>query len=235
MGIRTRDFTAAMVRMKFNLFVQTFSFCALSSIVYGVSLALVKSGVLLEEFGDGLIMVSCLPATINSVAVLTKQAGGDEAAAIFNSAFANFLGIFISPALIVGYLGFQAEVNIWDVFFKLTLRVVIPVFLGQVLQRVRFVVRIIKKHKSAFKQSTLYGLVWIVYTVFCRTFSGDRVSTLSDIFIMVTVELILYVLLMVVAWYALKAAFRDRPKLRVMGIFGCSMKTVRTVANSGIR
>ena len=31
---------------------------------------------------------------------------------------------------------------------------------------------------------------------------------------------------MVVAWYSLKLLFRDHPKLRVMGLFGCTHKTV---------
>lgn len=226
MGIRTRDFTAAMFRMKFNLFVQTFSFCALSSIVFGVTRLLVKINFLLPELANGLVMVACVPATINSVAVLTKQGGGDEAAAIFNSAFANFLGIFVSPILILGYLGVRAEVNMFEVFYTLALRVIVPVLLGQILQRIRWVVRFVKKHRFAFHQSTLYGLVWIVYTVFCRTFMGERVSALKDIFIMVFVVICLYVFLLAVAWYALKVAFRDKPKLRVMGMFGCSLKTV---------
>ena len=212
--------------MKFNLFVQTFSFGALSFIVYGTTRALIEIGVLLPELGDGLVMVSCVPATINSVAVLTKQGGGDEAAAIFNSAFANFLGILVSPVLILGYLGVKADVDMFEVFYTLALRVMVPVLLGQVLQRIRWVVRFVKKHKFAFKQSTLYGLVWIVYTVFCRTFMGERVSSLKDIFIMVFVVMVLYVVLLAIAWIALKIAFRDQPKLRVMGIFGCSLKTV---------
>ena len=31
---------------------------------------------------------------------------------------------------------------------------------------------------------------------------------------------------MILAWYCLKLLFRDKPKLRVMGLFGCTHKTV---------
>jgi solute carrier family 10 (sodium/bile acid cotransporter), member 7 len=226
MAIRTRDFTAAMIRMRFNLFIQAFSFCALSAMVFGVSRALVKAGILMPELGDGIIMVSCLPTTINSVGVLTKQGGGDEAAAIFNSAFANFLGIFVSPLLILGYLQVDTKVDMFDVFYKLALKVIVPVLLGQVLQRIRCVVRLVRRNKFAFHQSTLYALVWIVYTVFCRTFSNERLTSLGQIFVMVGIIFVLYFCLMIVAWYALKLAFRDEPRLRVMGLFGCCLKTV---------
>ena len=43
---------------------------------------------------------------------------------------------------------------------------------------------------------------------------------------MVFVVMVLYIVLLAIAWVALKFAFRDKPKLRVMGIFGCSLKTV---------
>ena len=60
--------------------------------------------------------------------VLTKSAGGDEAASIFNAAFGNLMGVLISPALILMYLGVSGEVDLAKVFFKLGLRVVLPLF-----------------------------------------------------------------------------------------------------------
>jgi len=43
---------------------------------------------------------------------------------------------------------------------------------------------------------------------------------------MVAVLLLVLPLLMVMAWYSLGFFFRDKPKLRVMGLFGATHKTV---------
>lgn len=43
---------------------------------------------------------------------------------------------------------------------------------------------------------------------------------------LVVFELILLVILMLGSWFLLKLLFRDKPKLRVMGLFGCTQKTV---------
>jgi predicted Na+-dependent transporter len=42
--------------------------------------------------------------TPNPIVILTRQSGGDAASAVINSTFANFVGVFISPALIFLYI-----------------------------------------------------------------------------------------------------------------------------------
>eukprot|EP00957_Ditylum_brightwellii_P053660 4065751-Ditylum_brightwellii.AAC.1 len=69
------------------------------------------------------------------VLVLTKSSGGDEASAVFNAAFGNLVGVFLSPALILAYLGVEGSVNLAKVFTKLALRVVLPIAIGQILQK----------------------------------------------------------------------------------------------------
>ena len=73
--------------------------------------------------------------TINMVLVLTKSAGGNEAAAVFNAAFGNMIGVFLSPVLILGYIGVTGQVDLASVFYKLGLRVVLPICVGQILAK----------------------------------------------------------------------------------------------------
>ncbi len=47
-----------------------------------------------------------------------------EASAIFNAACGNLVGVFLSPILILGYLGVTGDVDLLGVFVKLALRVV---------------------------------------------------------------------------------------------------------------
>ncbi len=171
MGIKTEEFAKAFQRLPFNLFVQLFNFGVVSSIVFGFSRFMVQVNALTQSLADGMTICASLPITINMVLVLTKSAGGDEAAAIFNAAAGNLVGIFLSPALILGYLGVSGQVDMGSVFFKLGMRVVLPIFVGQFLQHfVPPAKEFVKKYKKHFKKAQECCLLFIIYTVFCKTF-----------------------------------------------------------------
>ena len=157
------------------------------------------------------------------VLVLTKSSGGDEASAVFNAAFGNLIGVFLTPVLILAYLGVSGDIDLVSVFYKLGLRVILPIAVGQLLQKFsKAVVNFVKKYKKYFKQAQEYCLVFIIYTVFCRTFLEGSEARAADIFIMIAIQFALLCSLMVLAWYLMKLLFRNRPKLRVMGLYGVS-------------
>lgn len=213
--------------MYFNVFVQVFNFFVVSSIVYAVTRGLIASEVLSEGMANGMVVCACLPMTISSVAVLTKISGGDEAAAIFNSACSNLIAVFLSPMLILGFVGVTGDVNVTQVFFNIALRVVLPVLVGQILQKQsRWAVMFVQKYKKFFRQAQLYSVVWIVYTVFCSTFMTEREALIVDIFLMILLQLCFFYTFTTMSWYCLKCAFPAEPRLRVMGLFGCTHKTV---------
>jgi sodium/bile acid cotransporter 7 len=229
LGLKTAEFSKAFQRLYFNTFVQVFNFGVVSAICFGFSRMLWKVGALSSKsLADGMVICSCLSLTVNMVLVLTTSAGGDQASAIFNAAFGNMVGVFLSPVLILGYLGVTGNVELADVFAKLALRVLLPICLGQVLQKSsKWVVAIVQKYKKYFGQAQMYALVYIVYTVFCTTFNeGMAISSVGDVFLMILFQFILLVITMTLAWYSLRLFFRDEPKLRVMGLFGCTHKTV---------
>lgn len=228
LGLKTEEFSKALQRFKFNLFVQVFNLGIVSAIVFGISRGLVRAGALDQSLADGMVVCASLPLTINMVLVLTKSSGGDEASAIFNAAFGNMLGVFVSPVLILAYLGVSGDIELWEVFYKLALRVVAPVAFGQFLQKCcPPIVAFFKKNKPRIKKAQQLSLVFIVYTVFCRTFAKDNESKVSDIFAMIGVQFCLLCSLMTLAWYSLKMSFPNEPTLRVMGLYGCTHKTVR--------
>ncbi|EED96114.1 predicted protein [Thalassiosira pseudonana CCMP1335] len=227
MGIKTEEFSKAFTRFYFNFFLQAFNFGAVSGIVFGFSRFMLAVNALPQSLADGMVICASLPITVNMVLVLTKSAGGDEASAIFNAAFGNLVGVFLSPALILGYLGVTGDINLGDVFFKLGLRVVLPIAIGQLLQKfVTPAKEFVKKYKKYFKQAQEYCLVFIVYTVFCKTFKEGSDASAGDIFIMIALQFVMLSFVMVLAWFSLRILFRDEPKLQAMGLFGCTHKTV---------
>ena len=86
--------------------------------------------------------------------------------------------------------------------------------------------KFVKKYKKYFKTVQEYCLVFIVYTVFCKTFLKGTNVDLGDIFFMIALQGVLLCAFMVLSWFCLRLLFHDSPKLRVMGLFGCTHKTV---------
>lgn len=137
------------------------------------------------------------------------------------------LGVFLSPVLILGYLGVTGDIDLLEVFYKLALRVVLPVAVGQIIQKTMpRVVAYYKANKKYFKKFQEYCLVFIVYTVFCRTFEDGSDSSIGDIFLMIVFVFLLLATFMAVAWQMLGFLYSQHPKMRVMGLYGCTHKTV---------
>jgi len=171
--------------------------------------------------------------SINVVIVLTAAAGGDEAVAIFNTTVGNFAGIFLSPLLMLLYLGKSGGVSLGQVFFKLTVRVLVPLVIGMAVrkfatERWPIVGNALVTHKKRFKRMQEYCLVFIVYTTFCTTFQTGMDLQPHDIVVAVVAQFSFIVFLMGVAWISLKylGFSANSPHLRVAGLFGCTSKTV---------
>eukprot|EP00804_Cyclotella_cryptica_P019570 CCRYP_014320-RA/>CCRYP_014320-RA protein AED:0.11 eAED:0.11 QI:348/0.5/0.66/1/1/1/3/331/456 len=227
MAIQTKELSKAFTRFFFNVFVNVFNFGVVSGIVYGFSRFMLYVNALPKSLADGMTICATLPVAPNMVQVLTNSAGGDEAAAIFNAAFGNLVGVFLTPALILFYLGATAEIKFGDVFFKLGLRVVLPIVIGQVLRNFFPPAKtFVRRYKKYFKRMQEWCLVFIVYTVFCKTFSEGSDASTGDVFIMIALQLVLLCFVMVLAWCLLRILFRKEPKLQAMGLFGCTQKTV---------
>ena len=229
--MKTEKFSEALQRGKFNLFVQLFSFGVDSGIVYAITrplLSINNENVINEGLVNGMVVCSCLPMTISSVIVLTKLSGGDEASAVFNSAFGSLLSIVITPGLVVVYgIGSSSEGSAGDRFLKLIIRIVIPLVVGQILQKKSvWAVQFVASFKPVFQRAQLYAVIFIVFTSFSNNFERGGQSQPSQIFFMVLCQCVFIVLIKALAWTSLGYAFPNEPKLRVMGFFGCCQKSV---------
>ena len=110
---------------------------------------------------------------------MTRNAHGNEPAALFNSTLGNMLGTFISPALVVWTLGMLGTApsqgstfNYGPVFLELGLTVLLPLLVGQV---VRFVfpdgtARAQDVCKLRWVSSA--ALLLLLWVVFCDLFAN---------------------------------------------------------------
>lgn len=103
----------------------------------------------------GMLVLSCLPTTIASNVVMTRNAGGDDAAAIIEVVIGNVFGSFLCPGLIYAFIPAHGEFSKWTpsdasgipemyrhVAMQLGLSVLVPIGLGQTL-RVLFKKRVL--------------------------------------------------------------------------------------------
>lgn len=225
--LRREEFMKALLSMRFNVFVLIANFFVMSSFVFGVSRALLKAGVLSQGLADGLAICGSLPVTTNMALVFTKIAGGNEAAAVFITATSNMIGVFLSPLLIRAYVGASGDVPLVTIFWKLALRVIVPLAIGNFLQfLIPAVDTFVRNNGPLFKRMQQYTLIFIVYTVFCEALLHGSQNSPSHILILILSDFLLQLSSMGMAWYALKAFFPDEPKLRVAGLFGCMHKTI---------
>lgn len=228
MGLDTSEFAKAFKTIWFNLYVQGFNFGFVSAFVFVVSRGLLAANILSQDLADGLVVTSCLPMSINMVIVLTTLSNGDESLSIVNAAASNMIGVFLSPVLIVGYIGVKGDIDMVQVFYKLAVRVAVPVFLGQLLRNLIPQLAVFYgRNIFFFKRVAEYALVYIVYSVFCITFEDGRSDTsLLDIFLMILCVFFFLTFFSLSSWFSVGYLFKDQPEMRVMGLFGCTHKTI---------
>jgi len=227
-GLRTKELKNVYKNINFNIFVVVFNFGVVSAFVFGIAKFLLKVGALSEALAQGLIICGCLALTVNMVFILTAKAGGDEALGIFHAAFGNFIGVFLSPLLVLFYTGESASIDVKNAYKDLFLKVIIPLIVGQIMQYfIPVLAKFYEKHRSRFTLVQELALVYIIFTTFSITFyKGVSGTTIGEVFIMIGTVFFCMISLMTLAWFSLKLLFRNKPKQRVMGLFGCTHKTL---------
>eukprot|EP00970_Alexandrium_tamarense_P008650 scaffold1652_cov177-Alexandrium_tamarense.AAC.5 len=227
LGMHTKEFTKAFERFRFNLFVQTFNFVIVSGFVLVISRLMLAASLLPLPLADGLVICSCLPQAICLVIVLTKTAGGDEAASIFNSAFSNLVGILLSPVLILCYLGVSSHVEKAEVFLKLSLKVALPLLVGQIVHNfVPHAKEMATNHKTRFKQVQSFAMAFIVFTTFSKLWANGSGTGILDVMLMGAIQTLIICILMLWVWLSLRLFFPEEPKLHATGLFICTSKTM---------
>lgn len=173
LSLKTEELTSALFHVRLHLFIQSFTL-----VFFPVSVWLLLRVLALTNIDQwllrGLQTVSCMPPPVSSAVILTKAVGGNEAAAIFNSAFGSFLGIVVTPVLLLLFLGSSSSVPFSSIFSQLFMTVVVPLVLGQVCRG--FLREFLDRRKPPFGVVSSCVLLMIIYTTFCDTFSNSSIT-----------------------------------------------------------
>lgn len=191
LSLKTEELTSALVHLKLHLFIQVFTLAFFPTTIW-LFLQLLSVTSINEWLLKGLQTVGCMPPPVSSAVILTKAVGGNEAAAIFNSAFGSFLGIVVTPVLLLLFLGSSSSVPFTSIFSQLFMTVVVPLVIGQIVRR--YIRDWLERKKPPFGVVSSSVLLMIIYTTFCDTFSNpnidlDKFSLILILFIIVSIQL----------------------------------------------
>ncbi|NP_001026302.1 sodium/bile acid cotransporter 7 [Gallus gallus] len=179
LSLKTEELTSALMHVKLHLFVQIFTLVFFPTAIW-LFLQLLSITPINEWLLKGLQTVGCMPPPVSSAVILTKAVGGNEAAAIFNSAFGSFL------------LGSSSSVPFTSIFSQLFMTVVVPLIIGQIVRR--YIKDWLERRKPPFGTISSCVLLMIIYTTFCDTFANpnidlDKFSLIIIVFIIFSVQM----------------------------------------------
>ncbi|KAJ5159586.1 uncharacterized protein N7482_006590 [Penicillium canariense] len=204
---------------RLHVLVQVISFLLIPAVVLAVVhiiLVADPAGYIDRAVLAGYILTACIPTTIASNVVMTRAAGGDDAAALVEVLLANVLGPFITAVWTVTLLPKSAEFDIWrygggslgsmykHVFQQLGLSVLLPLFVGQLVrwtwpERTAWVMQ-----KTRLPKLSSVCMLLLIWTTFSSCFATGALQSLSaqSIIFVVLFNIALYIALTVISFFS---------------------------------
>ncbi len=172
LGLPLAELKAGLKEWRLHVVVQAWIFLAFPLLGWSV-LAVIGMGMdVPPELRRGLLYLSVLPTTISTAVVLTAQAGGRTAAALFNALFSNLAGVLLTPLWVAALLSQHGETRgLVDVMVELIQLMLLPFVLGH-LGRIWFA-RWADGKKAVFSAIASAGILFLLFATFCDAVKSE--------------------------------------------------------------
>lgn len=182
-----------------------------------------------RDLAVGFWFLALVPTTISSAVALTSTAGGNPATAVFSTVSSNLVGVFLAPlvAFLVLSIGMGAGVDPLPMLQKISVLILVPLALGQVLQRIGAVKHYAQKRKAWARELSNNIIVLIVFSAFLKSFGNPLWREISTVDLLALFLVVAGMLLAVTAlvWFSAGLG-RLAPDIRVSALFCASQKTL---------
>lgn len=207
LSLKTRQLAKEFLRIRLHALIQIYSLIVIPFIVYGLAILLTRTS-MNKALIFGVIIMASTPTTISSNVVMTKNALGNEYVALLNAMLGNLLGIFISPALILFFMKnsvfdslsnssrTQLTINYSNVVKNLSLTVLVPLSIGQIIHLLWTKQVTLIREKFYFTHLNSIALLLMIWAVFSTAFATRSFQTIhtKDLSMLILLDAILYIL-----------------------------------------
>ena len=121
---------------------------------------------------QGMLYLCVLPSTVSTSVVFTAVARGNTPGALFNAAFSNILGVVVTPLLVQLLMEKSGgSAPFLPLLGKIVLLTLVPFAAGMLLRN--FVTAWVNTHKIWFTRISNAVILFIVYSAFCDSVTGQ--------------------------------------------------------------
>jgi len=191
------------------------------------SLALIHIPLPQKEFPLGLAIFFVMPTTISSCIVLTGQAKGNVALALFLSVATNLMSIIMVPLWLTAVLASASDVtlDVVALLVRLVLTVLIPLLAGKLAQLIPGVNTAASQHKNALKVASSLFLCLIPWTKVSTAAEPLRTTPAGEILAVLAIGIGVHMVFLVVNTLAARALALKWPEQAAVVLAG-SQKTL---------
>ncbi|CAF1370078.1 unnamed protein product [Adineta ricciae] len=215
LGLPTRTLKNELFHYRLHIFTQTFNLVFIPLVVFGICLLLAETS-FNKIFIAGIITMACTSTTISSNVIMTKNAGGNEAAALVNAVLGNVLGIVVSPALIWLFMS-NSNLNVLNepyriqdylnVLMNLSITVLLPLIVGQIIHFIWTEQVTILRQRFHFTELNSLALLCLLWSILCDLFKSDSFKKvkIADILVIIILNALFYISFSLLAMFFARA------------------------------
>jgi len=173
------------------------------------------------ELASGLVLLGCLPSTIQSSIAFVGVARGNVPAAVASASASNMLGVFLTPLLASLLMHAKGSISV-DSFWSIMLQLLVPFVAGQLLRP--WIGDFVARHNKTLSKLDRGTILLIVYVAFSGAVVGGVWSRLGAMDLVRLLVLCLVLLGIVLAATTLAARALGFSKEDEIAIVFCGSK-----------
>jgi sodium/bile acid cotransporter 7 len=182
----------------------------------GLGLRQALAGVLPESLLVGLLFLCLLPSTVQSSIAFTSIAHGNVAAAVCAASLSNFVGIFLTPALVALLMNLKGGVSL-DAVGAIVLQLLLPFLAGHFLRP--WIGAFVARHRASLGYVDRGSILLVVYLAFSEAVANGlwHVLGLADLIkLLIACAALLAVVLLATVFVARRFGFNRADEIVIV-------------------